>query len=106
MARRKRSKLLKRGKIWHCHFYVNGQRIRQSLETTDWKEAEAKLNELIAEVSQGKRNFNSTALDRQPFGQAADDYVGARKLELKPASQAKECQLLVQLRGHFKQEPL
>ena len=42
----------------------------------------------------------------KPFGQAADDYVTARKLELAPASQAKEKQLLVQLRAYFKQEPL
>ncbi|HKD02984.1 MAG TPA: tyrosine-type recombinase/integrase, partial [Terriglobales bacterium] len=42
----------------------------------------------------------------QPFGQAADDYVTARKLELAAASQAKEKQLLVQLRAYFKQEPL
>jgi integrase len=32
--------------------------------------------------------------------------VIARKLELAPASRAKEKQLLVQLRAHFKQEPL
>jgi hypothetical protein len=37
----------------------------------------------------------STTLARQPFGLAADDYVTARKLELAPASQAKEKQLLV-----------
>ena len=48
----------------------------------------------------------STTLARQPFGLAADDYVTARKLELAPASQAKEKQLLVQLRAYFKQEPL
>jgi hypothetical protein len=32
--------------------------------------------------------------------------VTARKLELAPSSQAKEKQLLVQLRVYFKQEPL
>jgi Phage integrase SAM-like domain len=41
-----------------------------------------------------------------PFAQAADEYVSARKLELATASQAKEKQLLVQLRAYFKQEPL
>lgn len=43
---------------------------------------------------------------RQPFPQAADDYMPARKLELAAASQAKEKQLLVQLRIHLKQEQL
>jgi integrase len=98
--------LKKRGKTWHCHFVVNGQRFRQSLETTDWREAQAKEKELIAAASEGKLHQTSTTLARQPFGLAADDYVTARKLELAPASQAKEKQLLVQLRAYFKQEPL
>jgi integrase len=48
----------------------------------------------------------SATVTRQPFGLAADDYVTARKLELATTSQAKEKQLLVQLRAYFKQEPL
>jgi integrase len=98
--------LKKRGKIWHCHFVVNGQRFRQSLETTDWREAQAKEKELIAAASEGTLHQTSTTLARQPFGDAADDYVTARKLELAPASRAKEKQLLVELRAFFKQEPL
>jgi integrase len=98
--------LVKRGKTWHCHFVVNGQRFRQSLGTKDWREAQAKEKQLIAEASDGKLTHNSTTLARQPFAQAADDYTGARKLELALASQAKEKQLLVQLRTYFKQEPL
>ncbi|MGA9155943.1 MAG: tyrosine-type recombinase/integrase [Candidatus Sulfotelmatobacter sp.] len=98
--------LLKRGKTWHCHFVVNGQRFRQSLETKDWREAQSKEKQLIAEASEGKLTHNSTTLARLPFAQAADEYVSARKLELASASQAKEKQLLVQLRAYFKQEPL
>jgi integrase len=98
--------LVKRGKTWHTHFVVNGQRFRQSLGTKDWREAQAKEKQLIAEASEGKLTQNSTTLARQPFGQAADDYVSARKLELATASQAKEKQLFVQLRAFFKQEPL
>jgi integrase len=55
---------------------------------------------------EGKLTQTSTTLARQPFGHAADDYVSARKLELAQTSQAKEKQLLVQLRAYFKQEPL
>jgi integrase len=98
--------LVKRAKTWHCHFVVNGQRFRQSLGTKDWREAQAKEKELIGQAMEGKLTPTSTALARQPFGQAADDYRTARKLELAPASQAKEKQLLVQLRAYFKQEPL
>jgi integrase len=98
--------LKKRGKTWHCHFVVNGQRFRQSLETTDWREAQANEKELIAEALEGKLHPTSTSLARQAFGLAADDYVTDRKVELATASQAKEKQLLVQLRAYFKQEPL
>jgi hypothetical protein len=85
---------------------VNGQRFRQSLGTKDWREAQSKEKELIGQAMEGKLTQTSTSLARQPFGQAADDYVTARTLELAPASQAKEKQLLVQLRAYFKQEPL
>ena len=98
--------LHKRGKTWHTHFFVDGQRFRQSLETKDWREAQAKEKQLIAAASEGKLMDNSTTLTRLPFTQAADEYVTARKLELAPASRAKEKQLLVQLRAYFKQEPL
>ena len=57
-------------------------------------------------AQEGKLHQTSTSLARQPFGVAADEYETARKLELAPASRAKEKQLLVQLRAYFKQEPL
>ncbi|MBZ5689282.1 MAG: site-specific integrase [Acidobacteriia bacterium] len=98
--------LVKRGRKWHCHFVVNGQRFRQSLGTKDWREAQNKEKELIGQAMEGKLTQASSSLARQPFGQAADDYVTARKLELATASQSKEKQLLVQLRAYFQQEPL
>jgi integrase len=98
--------LTKRGRTWHTHFFVDGQRFRQSLETSDWREAQANEKKLIAEASEGKLTHKLTTMSRQAFGQAADDYVGARKLELAAASQAKEKQLLVQLRIYFTHEPL
>jgi integrase len=98
--------LTKRGKTWHTHFVVNGQRFRQSLGTTDWREAQAKEKELVAQASDGKLSHTNTGLARQPFGLAADDYVAARHLELAPASRAKEKQLLRQLRAYFKDQPL
>jgi integrase len=85
---------------------VNGQRFRSSLHTTDWREAQTKEKDLVGEAMAGKLTQTSATLARQPFGQAADDYVTARKLELAAASQVKEKQLLVQLRAYFKQEPL
>ena len=98
--------LTKRGKVWHCHFVVNGQRFRQSLATTDWREAQNKEKDLIAQASEGKLTYTTTSSARQPFVLAADDYVAARYLELAVASRAKEKQLLVQLRAYFKDKPL
>jgi integrase len=98
--------LVKRGRTWHTHFFVDGQRFRQSLETSDWREAQSKEKKLIVEASEGKLERSSTTIARQAFGQAADDYMSTWKLELAAASQAKEKQLLVQLRIYFKQEPL
>lgn len=60
--------LTNRGKTWHCHFVMNGQRFRQSLGTRDWREAQAKEKDLIARASEGKLAHNSTTLARQPFG--------------------------------------
>jgi integrase len=98
--------IYKRGKTYHTHFFVNGQRFRQSLNTSDWREAQQNEKDLITKATQGKLSQNTMGLARQPFGIAADDYVTARKLELADTSQAKEKQLLVQLRAFFKQEPL
>ena len=98
--------LIKRGKTWHCHFVVNGQRFRQSLETTDWREAQSKEKDKIADAREGKLTQTSSSLARQPFEKAADDYVTSRKLELATASQAKEKQLLVQWRAFFKRGPI
>ena len=98
--------LVKRGKTWHTHFVINGQRIRQSLHTGDGREAQAREKQLISEASEGKLSHTATTLARQPFLQAAEDYLTARKLELANASQAKERQLLVQPKAYFQQEPL
>lgn len=46
--------LKKRGKTWHTHFFVDGQRFRQSLETSDWREAQAKEKVLISAAKTGK----------------------------------------------------
>ena len=42
--------LYKRGKTWHTDFTVNGERFRQSLDTTDWREAQSSEKRLIADA--------------------------------------------------------
>jgi hypothetical protein len=63
--------LVKRGKTWHAHFFVGGQRFRQSLETSDWREAQKKERELITQASQGKLAVGNQEFAKLVFSEAA-----------------------------------
>ena len=41
--------LYKRNKTWHTDFFVDGQRYRQSLHTTKYREAQKEQTKLIRE---------------------------------------------------------
>jgi integrase len=98
--------LFKRNKTWHTHFFVDGQRFRQSLETSDWREAQSKEKELIAQATQGNVAASHQGFAKLPFSQAATSYFNGRKLELGEASQKKERQLLVKPREFFQEKCL
>ena len=98
--------LVKRGKTWHTHFFSNGQRVRQSLDTSDWREAQAKEKELIAQATQGNIAASHQGFAKLPFSQAATSYFNGRKLELSASSQKKERQLLVKPRDFFQEKCL
>jgi integrase len=98
--------LVKRGKTWHTHFFVDGVRYRQSLETGDWREAQAKEKELITQATQGNLNASRQGFAKLAFAEAADSYFNGRKLELGESSQKKERQLLVKPREFFQQKCL
>src|ERR1700722_9054593 len=87
--------LVKRGRTWHTHFFVDGQRFRQSLGTGDWREAQAREKELIAQATQGKLDASHQGFGKLAFAQAAERYFAGRKLELSESSRKKERQLLV-----------
>lgn len=70
--------LTKRGKTWHTHFFVDGQRFRQSLETSDWREAQRKERELIAEAKRGQLIASGDEFSRLPFSEAADRFLADR----------------------------
>jgi integrase len=78
--------LVKRGKTWHTHFFVDGQRFRQSLETSDWREAQKKEKELIARASQGKLAPLSLQFSKLTFKEAADKNLAERIAHLAPRS--------------------
>jgi len=94
--------LKKRGKTWHTHFFVDGQRFRQSLETSDWREAQAKEKVLIAAAKAERLNASSENFARLTFEDAAQKYLLGRSPELSKSSQQKERQLLVKPREYFR----
>jgi len=78
--------LVKRGKTWHTHFFVDGQRYRQSLETSDWREAQSKEKDLIAAAKAGKLANKRQAIARMPFSEAAAQFLADRLSRLAPLS--------------------
>jgi integrase len=73
--------LVKRGKTWHCNFVVDGVRYRESLKTTDWREAQRKLNDLIADAREGKlaADAKRKGIARLPFKDAAEQFTRDRE---------------------------
>jgi integrase len=93
--------LFKRNRTWWTDFSVNGVRYRQSLNTTDWRQAQSDEKKLIVDASMGKLAPASKKFARLAFIEAADRYLENRKLELSEQSLKKERQLLVGLRRFF-----
>jgi integrase len=78
--------LVKRGKTWHTHFFVDGQRFRQSLETSDWREAQSKEKDLIADAKAGKLSPTKQEFARLSFREAAERFLQDRIPQLAPLS--------------------
>ena len=93
--------IYKRGKTWWTDFSVNGQRFRESLDTTDWREAQAQEKELIVQASQGKLAQSSQKFARLPFSEAADRYIADRLPHLSASSITTERERLKPLRDYF-----
>jgi len=93
--------LVKRGKRWHTHFFVDGQQFRQSLYTTDWREAQAKEKALIAQASQGKLAPVSQQFSKLTFEEAAAKNLAERIARLAPRSVQTERERLKPLMAVF-----
>ena len=78
--------LVKRGKTWHTHFFLDGQRFRQSLDTSDWREAQSKEKDLIADAKAGKLSPTRQGFARLPFREAAEQFLQDRIPQLAPLS--------------------
>ena len=93
--------IYKRGKTWWTDFSVNGQRYRESLDTRDWRAAQAREKELIVQASQGKIVQSSQKFARLPFSEAADRYIADRLPHLSESSIRTERERLKPLRVYF-----
>src|SRR5215469_7259658 len=98
--------LFKRNKTWWTDFSVNGQRFRESLDTRDWREAQAKEKELIAQASQGKLAGRSMQFGRMAFAMAADSYLEEKLPHLASRTIQTEKERLKPLKAHFGAVPL
>jgi integrase len=78
--------LIKRGKTWHVDVFVDGQRIRQSLKTTDWRKAQSEERKLIKAAEDGKLAIGRDSLARLPFSEAATLFLPGRLSHLAPLS--------------------
>jgi integrase len=93
--------LVKRGKTWHTHFFVDGQRFRQSLETSDWREAQAKEKQLIARASEGKLAQLTQQFSKLTFEEAAVKNLAERISHLAARSVQTERERLKPLCAAF-----
>jgi len=98
--------LYKRGKTWHTDFTVNGQRFRQSLETTDWREAQAKQKESISLASAGKLAPTSQHFSKLNLTQAIERYLEDRAAHVQPRSKRSESDHAKPLREYFGSLPV
>ncbi len=78
--------LVKRGRTWHTHFFVDGQRYRQSLKTSDWRKAQAEEKKLIRDAEAGKIASVRLAMARLPFAEAAEQFLADRLSHLASLS--------------------
>ncbi|SRR6266849_1593932 len=98
--------LYKRGKTWHTDFTVNGERFRQSLDTTDWREAQSEEKKLIAQASEGKLTPKTHLFARLHFSEAATRYLEDRLPNLAARSIETERERLKPLGKYFGEMPL
>jgi len=93
--------LVKRGRIWHTHFFVDGQRFRQSLGTSDWREAQAREKELIACASRGKLAPASQHFSKLHITDAIEQYLADRAAHVEVRSQRSEADHAKPIREYF-----
>lgn len=79
--------IYQRNGIHHCDFMVNGERYRQTLETSDRREAKQRERDLITLAKEGKLASGVTAeFARLAFGAAVDRHLKERAVTVIDAT--------------------
>jgi integrase len=99
-------KLRKRGSTYWIDTVIDGIRIQRTLRTTDHREAKKRAHVLIADVQQGKITTASLNFAKLKFGDACNNLLEQRKLELQTSTYTKEKQVTVRLRDFFQDKRL
>jgi len=98
--------LFRRGKWYWTDFSVNGQRFRQSLDTADWRAANHREKELIAQAKEGKLTVAGQSFARLVFPEALDRYLADRKTRVVPRSHRSESDHAKPLIEYFSAMPV
>ena len=99
--------LWKRDKTWWADLTVGGSRYRQSLKTTDRREARSLEKELVAKIQEGKvGSAAGKGYARLFFDEAADRYLRQRENRVAERTIQFEKERLVSLKKYFEGKPL
>ena len=94
--------LWKRRNTWWADVTVNAERFRQSLKTSDKREAKNREKELVAQIQAGKVAApTGKAFGRLTFGAAADQYLKGQEKRVAERTTQFEKERLVPLRRHL-----
>ena len=97
----------KRGRTWWADVTVNGTRYRESLKTTDHREARTLEKELVAKIQAGKVAApTGKAYARLPFDEAAARYLQQREKRVAERTIQFETERLVPLKKYFGSRPV
>jgi integrase len=95
-----------RAGTYHADVMVNGQRIRQTLRTSDWREAKRREQDLIKDAKEGMVASKREDFGRKPFSEALDKYVEEATPRLQPLSVRSEKERGRRLKEFFAPLPL
>ena len=93
--------LYKRNKTWHTDFFVDGQRYRQSLHTSDWREAQKQEKKLISQAEQGNLAAAGQKFSKLNITEAIERYLADRAAHVQPRSKRSESDHAKPLREYF-----